>query len=320
MSHRLFLIGTLTASLLSLGCKDTKEPGLTPFEQALAVDARVDSSPPPPPVAKKKRRKRRTKRSLPAPTPPPPRPEGEPSTPADFNALSTAAQKGAPVQKPGAPPVERIDAFHFKVGSVLVDQKKRHLNIPGKVNMVKGILEYYAVGTNGKTHESVLELLVEPSHIHLGLLLLDVEQSQVDRSNPRKMPVITKPGGQLKLFVEWVDPKTKKPMRAQAEDWLYTRKAKKAPKPQIWTFHGSSFWNNRYSADMDRSIIGLIADDIVVIAIGSSKGNPYQGNQGYEVFTKQIPPKGTLVTLVVEVHDGKSGRVEPAPKKAPGDQ
>ena len=52
--------------------------------------------------------------------------------------------------------------------------------------MLEGILEYYAVASDGKLHESLLEIAGEPSHLHLALILAGFEASEYgpyDREN-----------------------------------------------------------------------------------------------------------------------------------------
>ncbi len=259
---------------------------------------------------------RRKKLKLPPPTPPPARPAGEPKSAADLNALSDQAAEGQPVDKPGAPPIQRIDQYRLRVGQVFVDRKQRRVDIPSRLNMVEGILEYYAVASNGKLHESVLEVLPEPSHIHLGLLLVGLETTVWDRSDPNKMPSITKAGSPLDLYVEWThDGKTR---RERAEYFLYNRKAKGAPPPQTWRFQGSVFWNNRYAADLDRSVVGLIPDEQTVVNIVGDIGNPYRGDDlGYEVYKEHVPPKGTPVTLVLQARGDGEAPPLGAPLKGP---
>lgn len=249
---------------------------------------------------------RRPKLQLPPPQEPPPRPEGEPNEPGDFQALSQAANDGQPVDKPGAPPVQRLDAYRLRVGRVLVDRQARKLEIPARVNMKQGILEYYGVSSNGKLHESVLELHAEPSHVHLGLVLLGLEPAvwhtpEYQEGQPWQPPTLTRPGGMMSLHVEWSDSQGGGTQRTNAEQWLYNRKSKGAPKPMRWMFQGSQFWNGRYSADLDRSVIALIPDMNAVITTTSDEGNPYRGeNLGFEVHEKVIPPENTEVTLVIQ--------------------
>ncbi len=298
----------LAAALAVAGCSKPTEPAPAKAADAAALSR---AKPKIEPKRKKPRRKRK-KLKLPEPMKPPPRPEGEPKTPDDFQKLAGAANEGAPIAKPGAPPIQRLDAYRLRVGKVLVDRLERTVAIPGRVNMVDGILEYFAVSSQGKLHESVLELTAEPSHIHLGLVLIGLEPTVYDRSDKMKMPVVVKPGGDLMQWVKWKDPKTGEARKVRGAAWLYNRKAKGAPKPQLWTFQGSAFWNGRYSADMDRSVTSLIPDESAVLGTKVDIGNPYRGDGlGYEVYKDVVPPKGTRLTYVLEA-------VGPKPPK-PGD-
>lgn len=315
MNRSFMLLGALSAALLVTGCTEPKGPGRPdgPAQPNQANSAQSVASAAPPSAAKAapitktlstRVQRRRTKKRLEdyKVPPPPPRPAGEPKSPADLQKLSDAAAQGKPVAKPGAPPIERISETKLRVGRVLVDRAARRIELPAKINMIEGILEYYGVSSNGKLHESVLELGVEPSHLHLALILLGVEQIKFDYGDYKGPPKVVKPGGRLKMSARYTDPKTRKPRTIGVEKWLYSRKTKGSPPPMLWTFQGSTFWQNRYGADMDRSVIALIPDQIAVIGTTGAEGNPYQGDGlGFEVHKKVIPPKGTPITLLIEV-------------------
>lgn len=253
---------------------------------------------------------------IPPPPAEPARPEGEPRDAEDLRRLSTAAERGEPVQQPGAPPIKRLDAYRLRVGAVLVDRLARRLEIPTRVNMQEGILEYVAVGTHGKLHESVLEVLAEPSHIHLGLLLIGLEPRQYSKpADPYEVPKLLREGGRMALSMQWTDPKSGEVKTGAPAVWLYDRQIKAAPQPQAWYFEGSQFWNGRYVADNERSVISLIPDRNAVIAIGDDAGNPYRGDaQGYEVYTGEIPPNGTPVKLSIAAFGYEPPKVEPGKK------
>lgn len=305
----------LLAGFIVSGCVE----GRSPLRMGQKLDAGTPDSALPD-AATTKRKK------LPMPTgipEPPPRPEGEPSNPDELRALSSAAEGGAPVEKPGAPPIKRLDAYRLRVGEVFVDRLNRFVEVPARLNMKEGILEYYGVGPNGKTHESVLVTLAEPSHVHLGLLLIGSEprewHKQVDPYTPLS---VKREGTRLDLRIKFTDPKTGKLREEPGEIWLYNRKAKKAPEPLSWHFQGSRFWNNRYVADLDRSMIGLIGDETTVVTVGSDAGNPYHGDSlGYEMNTAVLPEVGTRVGLILKVHDDQSARDAirpPPPRKSAG--
>ncbi|MFN3198071.1 MAG: YdjY domain-containing protein [Bradymonadia bacterium] len=246
-------------------------------------------------------RRRRRRPSIKLATPQPNRPKaGEPQRPEDFGQMAKTVEEGVPAQKPGAPPVERIDKFRFRVGKVEVDREAGTVRIPGRLNMKEGILEYFAVATMGKLHESVLELLAEPSHIHLGLILIDLEPSKYV-SDPKEGRKVVKAGSQVKMFIEWLAPDTKKMVQMPAEHWLYNRKLKGSPTARNWVFTGSFFYNGQYAADNDRSVVALVPDGTAIIGNVADDGNPYRGDGlGFEVYRERVPPLGTPVAFVIQ--------------------
>src|SRR5262249_42273320 len=92
--------------------------------------------------------------------------------------LLAAGAWGQGAQGPGRKvpaEAERITDNLYRIGKVIVDLKARTVSCEGKVNMQRGLVEYFAVASHGKLHESVLELDVQPLHLQVGLLLLGLE-------------------------------------------------------------------------------------------------------------------------------------------------
>lgn len=298
------VVAGLALSLaLGAGCSKAPEPA-EPSPEAKAADA-----------AAPKTRRPRKKLKLPPPQPPPVRPAGEARSKTDLKKQAEAAAGGAPPAEPGAPPIERIDEFRLKIGPVRVDRKARTVRVPGKLNMDAGILEYFAVASGGKLHESVLEIDGQPSFVHLGLVLIGLDHSKY-RPVKGRMPELAKPGDRMRMWVEWQDPKDGKARREPAEHFLYNRRKNGAPEPRDWIFEGSVFWNARYAADQDRSVIALIEDRLAVIVVPGDFGNPYRGDDlGFEVYTDHVPPVGTKVILELTIEGVGKG---PAGGTAPG--
>src|SRR5207248_7137329 len=113
--------------------------------------------------------------------------------------LLSAALAAAPVRAQPAPPrlpadAERISDNVYRIGKVIVDLKARTVTCPAKINMQRGLVEYLAVATRGKLHESVLEVDARPLHIQLALILLGLEprgglRYQGDTKQPLGSPV-----------------------------------------------------------------------------------------------------------------------------------
>jgi hypothetical protein len=209
------------------------------------------------------------------------------------------------------PVIQKLDAYRAKVGNVLIDREKKKIEIPAKINMNKGILEYIAVSTQGKLHEAVLEILAVPSHIHLALILAGYEEAKVSEPDPKTYErKILKPGSYFNIYVEWTP-----------EGYQKQRKNQKSAPQQIYMFRGSSFWKGKYTADIEKSVIALIEDGTCVLVPVSDYGNPYRGGDlGFEVYTDAIPPVGTRVNIVVEGAKGELPKQEEEPIKSPETQ
>ncbi len=229
----------------------------------------------------------------------------EPNTPPQVEAQPTlnSDQVNLNNQQPEdeKPVIQKLDAYKAKVGNVMLDRQKRRIEIPAKINMTKGILEYIAVGKQGKLHEAVLELMAVPSHIHLALILCGFIESEYSEPDPKTYRrTLKKTGSLLEIYVEWT-PENYPKQRLPIEAWLFDRKSKKSAPQHLYMFKGSSFWQGRYVADMEKSVIALIEDMSAVLIPISNQGNPYRGGDlGFEVYTDAIPPAGTSVTLVLE--------------------
>src|SRR5579872_5526193 len=91
-------------------------------------------------------------------------------------ALLPARTQGAP---PAVPPLpadaEKIGDDVYRLGKLTVDLKSKTATCHGKINMQRGVVEYFACAPHGKLHESVLEVDVRPLHLQLALILLGLE-------------------------------------------------------------------------------------------------------------------------------------------------
>jgi len=185
---------------------------------------------------------------------------------------------------------------------VRVNRQTRELEVPARVNMTQGILEYYGVASQGKLHEAALEVDAEPSHLHLALLLAGYEPSEHGPPDPQtgRRPLLRR-GALLKLYLRWTPPELGRAQWLPASAWLFARSSKAPPRPAPYVFQGSLFGRDgRYAADLERSVVGLIEDPTAVLSPTTDSGNPYRGDElGLEVYTAAIPPAGTPVTLVV---------------------
>ena len=197
--------------------------------------------------------------------------------------------------------VKKVGLDLYELGTITLDQKAKRVRIPGRINMTNGIIEYLAVmDKRGKLHESVLALDVQPSFMHLALILLGLEPGELAPGDPvtRKPPTMAKWGDPVLLWVEWE--REGKTERIPAGVLLFNRETQK-PGETEWRFTGSFFNRGAFAADVTGSLIATWPDFRAIINASSQAGNPYRGtNAGYEVNTKLVPPVDTPIRLVIE--------------------
>ena len=139
---------------------------------------------------------------------------------------------------------EKISDNVYRIGRVIVDLKERTVTCPAKINMQHGLVEYFAVATRGKLHESVLEVDARPLHIQLGLILLGMEPQgglryQGDTQVPKGPPV--------DVWVTWE--KAGQEVKVPAEQMVWDLNKKRPMDPNPWIFSGSMVTIAGFAAD-----------------------------------------------------------------------
>ena len=191
----------------------------------------------------------------------------------------------------------------YKIGTVVLDQDKKLVQVPGAINMQKGVIEYLAVARGGKTHESVLVLDIEPIHLQTALLLLGLEGGQTiefqgDFTIPRGDPV--------EIWVEWKDPKGKT-KKIRGEDLVYNLAEKKTMPRLNWVFTGSRIIDSVFAAQVERSIVATYHDPHTII------DNPLPTGADdtlYEVNEKLTPKVGTPVVMIVKAVKKSKNKID----------
>jgi len=187
---------------------------------------------------------------------------------------------------------EKIDDGVYRLGNVILDKNSRKITMPGKVNMVSGIIEFLACNEMGRTHESLLILDIEPIHLQLSLITLGLKPGHNLRyqGDPR----IPK-GDEIKIWVEWEIAGKKEKHRA--EELVLNRELKKPMQKTNWVFTGSRVVNNTFTAQRTKSIIATMRDPDSII------NHPLQGGTNtvdyYHANPDVLPPRGTEVEVTI---------------------
>jgi hypothetical protein len=226
-------------------------------------------------------------------------------------ALSIAAfSLEADEPKPDAAPPEmrELSPGVFELGKMRLDKNASSLAVPGKVNMVKGALEYLICTPQGSTHESLLVSEVQPSDIHFGMLLLgakgagiltpapsDAPPPQINAEYLKRAPRLQ--GDRVTLTAKWKDAEGKE-RSAPVEDWVLNTETHKAAVRGPWIYTGSMFAENTFLAQAEGSIATVVTNPAALI------NNPRKGSDNDQIWVvneKNVPPLDTPIEIVIKI-------------------
>ena len=218
-------------------------------------------------------------------------------------AAGPSAQKPThPVEVPKQ--VERITDRLYRLGKVMIDTQARTVTCSGVINMHEGAIEYLAVAPGGKLHESLLRLDVQPLHLQLALMMLNLEPENVlryqgDTRTPRGAPV--------HIRVSWRDIVGEQHTVA-AEELMVEMPGEKPSAPHNWVFTGSRILKEiGFEADAEKSLIAVWHDPAAILDNPSPAGalNVY-------AVARKCPRTNTQVEVVISANDTASPKPDPA--------
>jgi len=180
------------------------------------------------------------------------------------------------------------------LGQVRLDPKGRSLRFPVSINQRSGLVEYALVTDEGKTHESVFRTDAEPTHIHLGLLLLGGTPSYA-----RRLPASLSqqlPGEPVLIEIAWTEGGVEivKPLG----EFIVTTNNAATLVPEPWVYNGSVMNGNRLAAQTGGSIVSLRLDS------GALINNPRPGRGNDELHranSQAFPGDPTSFQMIVRV-------------------
>jgi len=192
----------------------------------------------------------------------------------------------APLPVP-TPPRKEGDKVVF--GNAVLDTATRSLVVTGWVNQAGGLIEVFACGPRGKTHEAAFVLDVNPFDLQNGLLALGLKAGE-------PMPgfgVGPPHGDPVDIFVEWTDTNGV-PHDARAESFVRDteRDAPLAPGP--WTFTGSIVRDGRFMAISEETFVASFWDPYAIV------NNPLASGSNDDILfvnAEAMPPRGTAIAM-----------------------
>lgn len=201
--------------------------------------------------------------------------------------------------------IERDGADKVRIGSVIVDAKRRTVTFPAWVNMDSGVIEYALVADYGKVHEALFKTTSKPQEIHLACLLLSAAAAKDSVPEPMDR--------QVRVSVYW---DTNGPeARHELSEMVVTAKDPTVPtdtqplplKP--WNYTGSTTDAQGFAATREGSIISLITDAAALI---TNPGESAKRDDNHLPNKRLLPAKGSPVRIVLSFPDPQ------APKASQG--
>lgn len=209
----------------------------------------------------------------------------------------------------GAPPEAAATNFPFRqtgpgrftLGQVVLDQNRRTVTVPAKVNQTEGTIEYLLVTDTGKTHEGVLKTTAQPMHIHLAMLLLGIQAPQTNRF-PEDLS-LPPPGEPVRLEVRWKEQEREK--RLPGEDLVVNKQTHRSLGRGDWYYNGSNIAEGGFVAQRDGSIVSTCIDPDALI------NNPRPGRENQDLFavnTPKLPPREAALEVIIQLSVVKNPR------------
>ncbi len=188
---------------------------------------------------------------------------------------------------------QKIGETVYQLGTVVFDTETRAVTVPGEINIVSdtAIIEFFACGKLGKTHESVLIVDAEPIFILTALGALDFKPGMnlTAEGDPR-----TPTGTPVDISVEWQQ--GDETISRSARELLWNTFTAEPMQKTSWIFTGGRVKNDQFTAQLFHNIIAVYRDPDSIFNHPLPTGTD---DRTYRVNTDVIPPKGTKVKLVI---------------------
>ena len=190
--------------------------------------------------------------------------------------------------------VRKIGDGVYQIGNVTVNVNNREVITTGEINIISDdtIIEFFAVGKLGKTHESLIMLDAEPMHIQVALLRLNMDAGMnlTVEGDPH-----TPQGDPVEIWVEWE--RSGKTIRHRAEELVWNTIGGHPMQQTHWVFTGGRFIRNQFTAQLFHNVIAVYRDPDSIF------NHPLPGGKDdrtYRVNTDIVPPKGTSVRVIAQ--------------------
>jgi hypothetical protein len=177
-------------------------------------------------------------------------------------------------------------------------------------------LEFFCVKAGTSEHESILRTPAEPSHVHLGLLMLRLEPGRPAHYSEAAKKWLPPHGPPLRLTVEYQ--KDGQTISTPAHRWMRDIQGKREMPATHWIFTGSRVMEDgNYAADVTGYLVSVVNFDLTVIDIPKLASNANETLE-WERNPDVAAPAGTKVTLILEPVAGDGAAVATQPAQPDG--
>ena len=174
------------------------------------------------------------------------------------------------------------------LGSVRLDSATKTVTATGWVNQTDGPIEVLACGLEGKVHESVFVLALNPLDLQAALLLAGLKggepMAEIGQGPPRGAPV--------DVFVDWQAGDESKSARAETFVWNVEEKSALPETP--WTFTGSVVKDGQFKALAEESLVVTYWDPYAIVNLPLPCG---ANDEILAVNSNAVPPYRTPVSI-----------------------
>jgi len=202
------------------------------------------------------------------------------------------------------PVMEKLDASHYRIGKVILDQKTREIQFPARVSDPNMRLEYLIVQEKGKLYESLLFTDISPTHLNLAFTLLRYPASRElyalpvkSGAEPIKFPAVPdniKAGARISISVEWKE--EGKTRRVSVNDWIRHAVKTTAMPEGPWVYGGSEFHDGKFDPETTGDIVAILTARSALV---NYPGQDNQNGEEWWPFLKRMPSADTEVTVII---------------------
>ena len=201
------------------------------------------------------------------------------------------------------PALQAVNENVFKIGGVTFDKLAKTVSFPAMINLRAGAIEYLLVTETGKAHESLLTTKVQPSDLHIAILLLGAKASaettsqppaQIDQTYLKSAPELK--GDKVEIELSWKQ--DGRDRGARAEEFIFNSEQSAPMSAGPWVYTGSVIYEGKFLAQVDGSIIALVTDPEALI------NNPRPGHDDdtiWNIRSEKLPPEGMPIEVILKL-------------------